>query len=129
MSAIKLEGFKEFQKAVRIANGGKLPKEIGRAHKQVGEFVISKLRPAPVPGAVGAGSGATVRPSASSREVLLRVGGGHRKANFQQWGRRGIRPQTPGRPYIVNTAKQNEAGVLKILEQRVDSALNQAFKN
>lgn len=111
---IEVEGLKEFNRAVRAAKDKELNKRIGQANKKIGQLVISRLSPSPDPRAVGAGRGATVRPSASKREVLLRVGGGHRAAgaftNMQPWGaKRVARPgtNTPPRPFIQGTADQN----------------------
>lgn len=124
--AIELEGFKEFRGAVKKANGGTLPKELGQAHKEVGKFVIDHLQPKPIPSAVGAGAGAAVRASASKREVLLRVGGAYRPANFYQWGRKAVRPQSSGRPYIVETARANEDEIINMMLKSVNQALKDA---
>lgn len=114
MAYIEVEGLKEFNRAVRAAKDRELDKRIGQANKKIGQLVIDRLTPSPDPRSIGAGRGATVRPSASKREVLLRVGGGHREAGrftqMQPWGaKRVVRPgtETPPRPFIHGTAEQN----------------------
>src|SRR5690606_36444435 len=67
---IEVEGLKEFNRAVRAAKDKQLDKRIGQANKKIGQLVIDRLSPSPDPRAIGAGRGATVRPSASKREVL-----------------------------------------------------------
>lgn len=109
MAYIEVEGFKEFHRAVRAAKDKELNKRLGQANKKVGQLVISKLSPAPDPVAVGAGRGASVRPSASKREVLLRVGGGHRpKPPLSVWGSKRVGRvgvHAPPRPFIQGTAE------------------------
>lgn len=118
MAYIQVEGLKEFQRAVRAAKDRELDKRLGQASKKVGQLVIDRLSPAPDPLAVGSGRGAHVRPSASKREVLLRVGGGHRAANgatpeqtrMQPWGaRRALRvgKPAPARPDIQGTVERH----------------------
>ena len=126
MTYIKVEGLKEFNRAVRAAKDKDLDKRIGQANKAIGQLVVDRLSPAPDPRAIGAGRGSTVRPSASKREVLLRVGGGHREpvmgpprpggpgpleaTKMAPWGaRRVVKPgtQTPDRPFIQGTAERN----------------------
>lgn len=109
--AIEVDGLREFNAAVRRAVDSDLPKRIGQANKEIGKLVISRLHPRPDAEAVGAGAGASVRPSASKREVLLRVGGKHRdsSAPLAQWGKRRvpIRGRAPKRPYIKQTAEDH----------------------
>lgn len=114
MAYIEVEGLKEFNRAVRAAKDRDLDKRIGQANKRIGQMVIDRLAPAPDARAVGVGRGASVRASASKREVLLRVGGGHRAAGaftrMQPWGaKRVVRPgvATPDRPFIQGTADRN----------------------
>lgn len=105
---IVVDGLKELVNAVRAAKDGALRREMGQANKQIGELVISKLQPRPDPAAVGVGKGAEVRPSASMRDVILRVGGAHRRNPPQSlWGSRAVtrpRQARPLRPYIKQTA-------------------------
>ena len=114
MAYIEVDGLKEFQRAVRAAKDKELDKRLGQANKRIGQMVIDRLSPSPDPRAIGIGKGATVRPSASKREVLLRVGGAHRAAgphtNKQPWGARRVqRPgiPAPARPNIQGTAERN----------------------
>lgn len=109
MAYIEVEGLKEFQRAVRAAKDKELNKRLGQANKKVGQLVIDRLSPRPDPAAIGAGRGATVRPSASKREVLLRVGGSHRaKPPLSVWGKRRVLrvgASAPPRPFIQGTAE------------------------
>lgn len=111
MAYIQVEGLKEFNRAVTAAKDKELNRRIGQANKAIGQLVIDRLSPAPDPAAVGVGRGATVRPSATRREVLLRVGGSHRpKPPLSVWGaRRVLRPglQAPDRPFIQGTAERH----------------------
>lgn len=113
MAYIQVEGLKEFQRAVRQARDKDLNKRLGQANKHIGQLVIDRLYPNPDPRATGAGKGATVRASASKREVLLRVGGTHRASgrytHMQPWGaKRVVRPgtSTPPRPFIQGTGER-----------------------
>jgi hypothetical protein len=106
---IVVEGLRELQAGIKKAEG-KLPKSLGEAHKEVGRFIIGKL-PAGDPHAVGAGSGASIRPSATKREVILRVGHGGRTAHKNQWGKREVQPFAAGRPYIVGTIEENQEAI------------------
>lgn len=122
---IKVEGLREMQAALKKSQG-KLPDSIGQAHKRVGQFVIAKLPPAD-PHAVGAGSGASVRPSATKREVLLRVGHSKREAAKDQWGRKEVQPFAPGRPYIVGTVERYEDEIVEEFRKQVLEAVGPAF--
>lgn len=111
MAHIEVEGLKEFNRAIRQAKDKDLNKRLGQANKKVGQLVISRVTPKPDPRAVGIGGGSTIRPSASKREVLLRVGGSHRASGEhtrkQPWGKKRVaRPgtRTPPRPDIQGTA-------------------------
>lgn len=129
---IEVEGLKELQAAIKRQQG-KLPAALGQAHKDVGAFVISRLPPGD-PHAVGAGTGASVRPSASKREVLLRAGHsgrppdrGSRGGVLAQWGKREVQPFVPGRPYIVQTVQRHQAEIeQKFLDEMV-KVLGPAF--
>lgn len=114
MAYIQVEGMKEFQRAISAAKDRDLNKRLGQANKQIGQLIVERLQPAPDPAAVGAGKGAAVRPSATRREVLLRVGGSHRAAGAhtrkQPWGARRVVPPgtpTPDRPFIQGTAERH----------------------
>lgn len=129
---IKVEGLREFQMAARRSTDSGLPKRLGDAHKQIGELVITKLSPRPTPPAVGTGAGASVRPSASKREVLLRVGGGHRAGHSpeMQWGRRPARTpgqSAPKRPYIRETIDRHESEIGDAYLEAISQAMRPAF--
>lgn len=123
---IEVEGYQEFQRAVSHADK-ELAKRIGQVHKDIGAFVISKLQPK----SVGEGAGAKVRPSATRREVLLRVGGGWRDDDprKRQWGKRQEWPagHAPARPDIVGTARDNQAEIEQRLLDAIDKALKPPF--
>jgi hypothetical protein len=114
MAAIRVDGMRELQRGIRRAADREMPKRLGEAHKEVGRFVIDRLQPRPDPAAVGAGAGAKVRPSATKREVLLRVGGKHRtNPPMQQWGKRpvgGFRAAPP-RPHIIGTVERHQQAI------------------
>lgn len=115
-----------FLSQLRRATDVELPGEIGKVHKEIGRMVISKLRPP----AVGAGAGASVRPSAAKREVLLRVGFGGRNRHALQWGRRQVWPggSAPARPDILGTAQDNEAEMIRMFEKGINRALVPPFE-
>lgn len=134
MAYIEVEGLKEFQQAVRQIRSRDLDKRLGEANKRVGQLVIDRLTPAPDPVAIGAGRGATVRPSASKRDVLLRVGGSHRAAGEhtkkQPWGvKRVARPgtRTPERPFIQRTAEQHVDEIGELYLTGIVEAFSPAF--
>lgn len=117
--------------AARKAVDSGLPKRLGQAHKEIGQLVISRLSPRPTPAAVGTGGGSTVRPSASKRDVLLRVGGSHRpKPPMSVWGkRRALRVGTsaPPRPYIKETADRHRDEIGTAYLEAISRAMDPAF--
>lgn len=123
---IEVEGYKEFQRAIARADAD-LAKRIGQVHKDIGAFVISKLQPK----SVGEGAGAKVRPSATRREVLLRVGGGWRDEDprKRQWGKRQEWPAglAPDRPDILGTAEGHQAEIEQMLLDAIDKAFKPPF--
>lgn len=123
---IRIEGWRELQREISRASDKDLPKRIGAAHKEIGEMVISRLRPP----SVGEGRGRSVRPSATRREVTLRVGGGHRDIRARQWGRRQTWPggDAPERPDILGTARRHEDEIVDALLAGVEKALKPPFK-
>lgn len=129
--AIEVHGLKEFQAASRRAVDSELPKRLGQAHKRIGELVISKLQPRPEPSATGTGAGAAVRASAAKREVLLRVGGSHRrKPPLSVWGRNRVTRvglATPKRPYIRQTIDRHEDEIGKAYLEAISRAMSGAF--
>lgn len=108
-ATIQVDGLRELQRALRRSVDSDLPKRLGQANKRIGELIISRLKPNPL--AVGVGKGATVRPSASKREVLLRVGGTHRpKPPMSVWGAKRVGAlgvPVPRRPFIKGTAENH----------------------
>lgn len=131
---IQIDGLREFNRAVRMAADTELPKRIGQANKHIGALVVSKLSPRPDPRAVGISTGATVRPSASKREVVLRVGGSHRASGRhtrkQQWGRRRVVPpgtRTPPRPDIQGTARAHQDEIGGSWLKAIAAAMSGAF--
>jgi hypothetical protein len=122
---IEIEGLKELQTAIKKQQG-KLPASLGEAHRNVGSFIIGKL-PAGNPNAVGSGSGATVRPSATKRDVVLRVGHGGREASKNQWGKTEVQPFASGRPYIIGTIKDNQDAIEQMFLDELTKALEPAF--
>lgn len=133
MAAVEVHGMREFQQALRHAVDNEAPKRIGQANKQIGaQFISNWLHPKPVPAAVGVGAGATVRPSATRREVVLRVGGKHRAghAPMMQWGKRRGAPvgdRTPPRPYIIRSAKKHRSEIGRAWLEAITVALDPAF--
>ena len=139
VGSIEVVGLKEFQRQVRRSTDKGLPKRLGQANKEIGQLVIDRLQPAPDPAAVGRGAGAAVRPSASKREVLLRVGGKHRAgydsegrplSPRMQWGKRtGRRPGQPApkRPYIRETVERHRKEIGRKWIKAVAAAMKPAF--
>lgn len=129
---VQVDGYDEFRRGVSRAVDRDLPKRLGAAHKEVGQFIIDRLTPPPDPAAIGEGAGATVRPSASKREVLLRVGGTHRAGNSPQapWGKRRVLrvgAEAPERPYIRGTADANQPQIEQFFLNAVSRAMDPAF--
>lgn len=130
--AIEVEGLRELNKAIRRSVDTDLPKRMGAANKSIGALVVSKLQPRPDPAAIGSGAGATVRPAASKREVLLRVGGTHRAGHtpYMRWGKRlgrAIRTQAPPRPYIRGTVDANRKEIDNAYLDAIGRAMSGAF--
>jgi len=132
MGAIEVDGLKELNKTIRRSVDRDLPKRMGLANKAIGVLVISRLSPRPDPAAVGVGAGSTIRPSASRREVLLRIGGAHRagRAPQMQWGKRlgrPVRSSAPPRPHIRGTVDKNRREIEKAYLEAIDRAMSGAF--
>lgn len=132
--AIEVDGLKEFQRETRRAVDTQLPKRLGEAHKDIGKLVISRLNPRPDPAAVGSGKGADVRPTATKREVLLRVGGAHRASGpftrMQPWGRvrvGRIGIQRPPRPHIIGTVERHRDEIGTAYLQAISAAMAGVF--
>lgn len=132
LGQIEVEGFAETLRVARRSADRELPKRIGQANKSIGRMVIARLQPRPDPAAVGEGAGASVRPSASKREVLLRVGGKHRAGHTpeMQWGKRpGRRPRqtAPPRPYIRETVERHRDEIEQAWLEAIAQAFSGAF--
>lgn len=124
------KAWSDLQRAIRKSADRNLPKRLGQANKRTGKFIISKLTPRPTSRAVGEGRGAAVRPSASRREVLLRVGGSHRSARKEQWGTRpdfSAMPTPPPRPHIRETVARHRDEIEQFWLEAVSDALSDAF--
>ena len=122
---IEVEGYKEFQRAVGRADK-ELAKKLGQVHKDIGAFVISKLQPK----SVGEGAGAKVRPSATRREVMLRVGGGWRgDSPLPQWGKTQEWPDghAPDRPDILGTAERHQTEIENKLLDLIEKVYKPPF--
>ena len=131
---IRIEGLKEVQAALRNAEN-KLPKALGEAHKEIGQFIIGKV-PQGSANAVGTGTGSTLRASATKRDVVLRVGGANRAAiaserhiatRRTQWGKSEVQPFQSGRPYIIGTMEDNRDEILEVFKQKYLKLFDPAF--
>lgn len=137
------QSWRRFQRAVRRSVDRDLPKRLGQANKSIGAMVIAKLSPRPDPAAVGLGRGAAVRPSASKREVVLRVGGAHRvnpslpkptssnnRWALAVWGKRqgplAFRKRPP-RPHIRQTVEDHRDEIEQAWLKAVADAMKPAF--
>lgn len=115
---LHVEGVRELNKLLRAVGGRELQKELGQVHKSIGQMVIDQLGGAKT--GVGEGAGSTVRASAATREVQLRVGGSHRAADGpirpEQWGKREVWPGglPPARPHLI--------GAAAAIEDRIEDA-------
>jgi hypothetical protein len=101
---LEVEGMDEVRAAFRRLGGPEMVKQLGQVHKRVGELVIAKAGGEQT--GIGSGSGATIRPSASTKDVQLRVGGRHRArfGKWRQWGKTEIFPPPEPRPYLIGAA-------------------------
>lgn len=128
---IKIEGLKEFQRAARRSTDSDLPRRLGEAHRHIGSLVISRLTPAPTAAAVGVGAGAAVRPSASKRDVILRVGGAHRpRPPLSVWGKQRVAPvgrPVPPRPFIKGTVDRHQDEIGDAYLEAISAAMRGAF--
>lgn len=129
---VEVDGLDELRRAIRKSTDQDLPKRMGQAHREVGQYVIARLRPRPDPDAIGRGAGAKVRPSAAKREVVLRSGGKHRAGNTPQqpWGKRQPSPErrrSNARPFIVKTAEDHRDDIGRFYLQAIKQAVGPAF--
>jgi hypothetical protein len=135
LAHIKIEGLKELQSAIKAAEG-KLPKSIGDAHKRVGDFIISKV-PQGSANAVGSGTGADIRASATKRDVVIRAGGAHRATraakrgvlpSFIQWGKTEIQPFAKNqRPLIIGVFDTHYDEIAQFFMDEIVNTLDPAF--
>lgn len=102
--AVKIEGVRELTQAMARIDPA-LRKELGQRNKGIGQEVINRATPKPIP--VGAGKGATPRPSASANVLRIVAGGAHRArvGHVAQWGAR-YAPRNNERPYLLGAAQQ-----------------------
>lgn len=134
---IEVEGYRELQQAIRRTGKREVPKALGQLHKAIGTRVIARLSPPPRAEATGAGAGASVRPSATVRDVILRVGGAHRQAGNSvgppkaQWGKRQVWPgfglNPPPRPHIIQTALSDRETIEDMFLTEVTKVLQANF--
>jgi hypothetical protein len=94
---VRVEGVRELTAMLALLKPG-LERELGQRNKAIGTAVIAAAFPKPT--SVGAGSGATPRPSASRNILQIMAGGSWRKHHVQQWGHQVI-PRENARPYIL----------------------------
>ncbi len=128
---IEVDGLKQLQQATRRAADTDLPKRMGQAHKQVGEFIKALVDRESDPAAVGLGKGAELRPSASKREVMLRLGGSHRAGHTpeKQWGKTVVRAfqKAPDRPFVKGTVERHRKEIGDFFLKAVSEAMDPAF--
>jgi hypothetical protein len=120
-----IDGIPETRELLRDIGGKALERELGWVHKTVGQLIIWRLGGAST--GVGRGRGETIRPSASVRQVELRVGGAHRSRRVQQWGIKSVRPH-PIRPHIIGAAHDIEPLIIRTYEQGVQQAIVRATR-
>lgn len=122
---LQIEGARELNRLLRQVGGRDLQKELGQVHKDVGRMVIARLGGADT--GVGSGAGATVRPSAATREVLLRVGGAHRTGGpVHRWGKRWNRRERGRRPHLIGAALAIEEQITDRYLAGVDRVIRSA---
>ena len=104
VARLQIEGMDEVRAAFRRLGGSEMTKQLGQVHKRIGEIVIAQAGGAQT--GIGVGSGATIRPSAATRNVPLRVGGSFRSrfGKWRQWGQTQIFPPPASRPYLIGAA-------------------------
>lgn len=101
---MQVEGIRDLNRALRAVGGREGQKELGQVHKGIGGMVIRAAGGAS--SGVGEGAGSTIRASAATGSVQLRVGGAHRDNRRRQWGKRQVFPgdAAPFRPNLIGTA-------------------------
>lgn len=103
---VHIVGLKQLNRELARAGGKPLKRELGEVHKGIGQMVISHLGGKQTQ--VGEGRGETIRPSAATANVMLRVGGSHRDRRKEQWGREQVWPggMPPARPHLIGAARE-----------------------
>lgn len=118
---VVVEGMTETRAVFNRLGGRDMVKQLGLVHKRVGERVIAAA--GGVNTGVGSGTGATIRPSAATAGVYLRVGGSFR-ARFGKWRQWGVTQQWPppgSRPYLIGAALSVEEEILADYREGVAS--------
>ena len=122
---MQIEGVRELNRLLRQVGGRELQKELGQVHKSIGEMVIARLGGRKT--GIGSGRGETIRPSAATREVQLRVGGSHRASSPRrlQWGRVQRWPggQAPHRPSLIQAANDIQPQIEREYLDGVDQVI------
>jgi hypothetical protein len=123
VARLQIEGVRELNRLLRQAGGPVLQKELGKVHKQIGQMVIDRVGGAAT--GVGSGAGSTIRASAASREVVLRVGGAHRNSwgKVGRWGKKWNRPERGKRPHLIGAARDMEQQITDTYLTGVDRIL------
>jgi hypothetical protein len=123
---VNIEGIRELRLLLKQVGGRDLQKELGKVHRSIGELVIRRLGGAS--SGVGEGRGADIRPSAATREVMLRVGGSHRDARSWQWGQTQRWPagQAPSRPHLIGAAQAIQPQIEDRYLDGVDAVIRKA---
>lgn len=121
-----IEGHRDLSRRLNQIGGKELRKEYGQVHKRIGERVIREAGGKQT--GVGAGRGASIRPSASTREIQVRVGGPHRESAKAQWG---VRQQWPGgdppdRPHLIGAATSIQGEIMQMYEDGVAEVAQKA---
>jgi hypothetical protein len=128
---LHIEGVRELNRLLKATGDKDLPKELGQVHKKIGEMVIRRLGGTST--GVGEGRGENIRPSAAKREVLLNVGGSHRRGTGRkrQWGLRQVWPggRHPDRPHLIGAAMQIQDQIEREYMDGVEAVIRRAGLN
>lgn len=113
---MEIEGAREVSRQLKQVGGKELRKEYGQVHKRIGERVIAQAGGKKT--GVGEGRGASMRPSASTREIQVRVGGPHRGSARAQWGVRQVWPSgvPPERPHLIGAAVDIQGEIMDMYQ-------------
>lgn len=122
---LSIDGIEETSRAFKALGGKPLQRELGEVNKDIGRMIIDQAGGRRT--GVGAGRGATIRPSAASREVMLRVGGRHRDSRKEQWG---VEQKWPGgnppeRPNLIAAAVSIEDRISDEYGKAIDRILTE----